>query len=289
MFKALAEYVMRGRIQAIAIALIGSWIPFISQATLGLVTLRRGWREGFLITLWASLPAFIGLWVGQVAAPMALASITVFFVGYLSSCVLRQSVSWPIALVATVALSALAALLIIMSGDNVAQEVLAFFTKLRESPDGSIPEDVQAFMDSWNATSAGGLIACWVGISTIIGLLIARWWQALLYNPGGFQQEFHDLRLPLGFGLLSAVTAASCYFAGEEYLYWSGLLGLPLMFAGLGLAHWLIARYKLGMPALIVLYMALPLIIVSSLVIMFLALLDAVLDLRNKLRIGQSQ
>jgi len=26
-------------------------------------------------------------------------------------------------------------------------------------------------------------------------LMLARWWQAVLYNPGGFQQEFHQFKL----------------------------------------------------------------------------------------------
>jgi hypothetical protein len=35
-------------------------------------------------------------------------------------------------------------------------------------------------------------------ISLILSLLIARWLQALLFNPGGFRSEFVDLRLHPG-------------------------------------------------------------------------------------------
>ena len=38
----------------------------------------------------------------------------------------------------------------------------------------------------------------WMGVlflATVLKLFLARWWQARLYNPGGFQQAFHSLRL----------------------------------------------------------------------------------------------
>ena len=33
-------------------------------------------------------------------------------------------------------------------------------------------------------------------ISLIATLLLARWWQSVLFNPGGFRDEFYSLRLP---------------------------------------------------------------------------------------------
>lgn len=33
-------------------------------------------------------------------------------------------------------------------------------------------------------------------VSLITTLLLARWWQSVLFNPGGFRNEFHALRLP---------------------------------------------------------------------------------------------
>lgn len=34
-----------------------------------------------------------------------------------------------------------------------------------------------------------------VSVLLVVSLLMARWWQAMLYNPGGFRKEFHHLRL----------------------------------------------------------------------------------------------
>lgn len=288
MFKALAEYAMRGRLQAICIALIGSWLPFISQAVLGLVTLRKGWQEGLIVTLWASLPAFIGLWMAKVSAPIALAGIVVFFIGYAASCVLRSTVSWPYTLVATVLLSALSALLIVESSSSIEQQVSSFFEKAMQGSEGASSQQVQDVMNSWTAVSIGGLIAVWVALTSVVGILIARWWQALLYNPGGFREEFHRLRMSPQLAVASAATAILCASSTAEFQFWGAVAGLPLLIAGLGLAHWLIARFKLGAPVVVMLYIAIPLIAFSALILMVLALLDALLDIRNRLKTDPS-
>jgi predicted lysophospholipase L1 biosynthesis ABC-type transport system permease subunit len=115
-------------------------------------------------------------------------------------------------------------------------------------------------------------------------MLISRWWQALLYNPGGFRQEFHAMRLDPKLSLALAGAAAMCLGLGGSYQFWSALAGMPLLFAGLGLAHWMIARFRLGTPVVVLLYIAIPLIAFSAMILMILALIDSLLDIRNKLK-----
>ena len=59
MMRGLAEFVMRGRWQALAVALMGSVLvvaaPF-SAAAVALVTMGRGVRDGAWVVLWALLP-----------------------------------------------------------------------------------------------------------------------------------------------------------------------------------------------------------------------------------------
>lgn len=289
MFKALAEFVMRGRVSAIAVALIGSWLPFLSQAVLGLVTLRKGWQEGLVLTLWASLPAFVGFWVGQAAVPIALATIAVFYVSFFACCVLRYSVSWPATLSALVALTTLSSLAVIALSDGFVDQVSAFFEELMTPPDGELGEEAKKFLSSWSVVRAGGLIAYWIGIGALVGLFMARWWQALLYNPGGFRQEFHHLRLPVSVATISAVAWVYTASQGHDYQFWASLFGMPLWMSGLALAHWLVARYKLGVAALVTMYVLLPIIPAVLIVLMLLALLDAGLDLRSKFKTDQSQ
>jgi hypothetical protein len=50
-------------------------------------------------------------------------------------------------------------------------------------------------------------VALAVGVVSglIAMLLLARWWQSALYNPGGFQSEFHGLVLPASVSPLAAI------------------------------------------------------------------------------------
>jgi uncharacterized protein YybS (DUF2232 family) len=53
-----------------------------------------------------------------------------------------------------------------------------------------------------------GVIAAGVSVNAILGLVIGRAWQAKLYNPGGFADEFHQLKLGKPLALTAAVVTA---------------------------------------------------------------------------------
>ena len=58
--RGLAEFIMRGRWQALAVAVLGAGsllFGWISASAVALVTLRRGVVTGAWLTLWALLPA----------------------------------------------------------------------------------------------------------------------------------------------------------------------------------------------------------------------------------------
>ncbi|MEZ5581549.1 MAG: hypothetical protein R3F37_01040 [Candidatus Competibacteraceae bacterium] len=56
------------------------------------------------------------------------------------------------------------------------------------------PQTLQQLLD-YLAPMVVGLIFANGLASLLCGLLLGRWWQALLFNPGGFSREFHELRL----------------------------------------------------------------------------------------------
>ena len=96
--RALAEFVMRGRVQAILVAVVGIFLPFfawISAAVIGLVVLRKGTGEGFLVLSWALLAALTVLfWRGDIGPVTALTGTAI------AALTLRWTVSWPYALIA---------------------------------------------------------------------------------------------------------------------------------------------------------------------------------------------
>ena len=65
----LAEFIMRGRWQALAVAVIGSVLVIaapVSAAAIALVTLGRSMRDGAWVALWSMLPALLLGWVREI-------------------------------------------------------------------------------------------------------------------------------------------------------------------------------------------------------------------------------
>ena len=114
--------------------------------------------------------------------------------------------------------------------------------------------------------------------------MIARWCQSALYNPGGFGTEFHQLRLSPAVSGSIVLAMAVCYMFGDQLGRWLPLLTVPLVFASIGLVHWLIANRGLSKNWVAGFY--------GSLVLLFqivypflasLALMDSWFDIRNRI------
>ncbi len=58
----LAEFIMRGRVQAITVVVLASAVPmmfWLSAAAVSLVLLRRGLNDALSVIVWALLPALL--------------------------------------------------------------------------------------------------------------------------------------------------------------------------------------------------------------------------------------
>jgi hypothetical protein len=117
-----------------------------------------------------------------------------------------------------------------------------------------------------------------------MSLLIARWWQSAVYNPGGFQEEFH------GFTISSkvAVILLAIFLIGrlipEGYQLWADLALLPFLIAGIALFHSTVKLFGLGGQWVAFLYVGL--IFMGkpvTLVLVGLGLAESLIDLRSRL------
>lgn len=249
--RSLAEYIMRGRFQAFFIAFLGGLgllLP-LSQAAQGLVSLRKGWQEGLYVTLWAFLPVLTLFWLSQYGELRAYATISIFVVTYACCLVLRGTISWGITLFALLIFSGISAVLVFVSTDNLAPMLQQEWDSYMEKQ----PVENRVAAELTGIKISGG-IAAWIGFASIIGVIVARWFQAMLYNPGGFREEFHNLRLPKQVAAVCAVGLAATYYFGTEYEFWGVLFSLPMFFAGLGLIHYTVAQFSMGALPLVVLY-----------------------------------
>jgi hypothetical protein len=246
---------MRGRWQALAVAVLGAGsllFGWISAAAIALVTLRQGVASGGWLVFWALLPAVVASWLsGDPGSVLLLLGVFVLAV------VLRATVSLALA----VAASALVGLisgggLLLIGADFLAQLVEVFAALLEQLQSNVATEESMALVLSAPSTvQVAGILAAGNAVTAVLSLLLARYWQALLYNPGGFREEFHALRLPplwtTGLGLLSlAVWAQEPWVSG-----WALVVSVPLMFCGFSLVHAYVAASGRGASSLVIFYL----------------------------------
>ncbi len=262
---------MRGRAQASVVALIGSWFPLISPATVALVSLRHGTLDGLLVLLWALLPALAAFWISEMGPLMPMVTIIGLAVTLAVAVLLRSSSSWPKALLGLVAMSCLAGLSLALVLPNPVQEVTLVLGEMLEQAqqgDQVLPAPSETFVI--------GLISYVIAVSSWWSLLLARWWQSMLYNPGGFQLEFPQMRLSPLQALVCLAAFSYCWLQGGDYQTWSGLFVLPLQVVGVAIVHYAVKARNMGSQWLIMLYLSMLLISPITVLLGIIAVIDTV-------------
>jgi hypothetical protein len=278
----LAEFIMRGRTQAAVVALIGNWVPLVAPGAVALVTLRAGASNGLLVLLWALLPAALMLGFSQVDPLAPVIMISGLVVTFLLASMLRAGAPWPQCLMAAVALGMLAAVLLRFLVPDLVQALADNLARLMEQLHEQAGTDVEPPGPS--VVMVTGLLANVIGFSSVLGLMLGRWWQALLYNPGGFAQEFQNLRLNTPQALICLAAGLYGLLQGPEYSWWAALFTLPLLFVGLAIIHRLVALKGLGVQWLVLFYIALVVLDPVSQLLVALAFVDTWLNIRGRVK-----
>lgn len=273
--RAIAEFAMRSRLRAVLLTMVG--IPLISPAVLALVGLRRGSTDGLFVLAWAVLPVVAAAGAGYMSPLMAGLAITHFVAVLAGALVLRATRAWSWALVALTVAASLGILLTSQVSGGVLENLLE---AAKEASAGADTAQLQQLFSS--ETQANGYLT-WVSvISATLALVLGRWWQALLYNPGGLQQEIHNLRMPLPLAAIGMLLWIFC-LVSEHYVFWGAVAAFPMLVAGIGLMHWLVAQRGWGRGPLIALYVML---VIAALplagFLCGLALIDSWIDIRAR-------
>jgi hypothetical protein len=248
--RGLAQYAMSGRRQAIIAAFVCGLIPLLNMLTpaiLALVLLRHGQRETVLVTAWAALPLVGWALMGDITPLILLCGVLVL------ASVLRQTSSWQYTLLAGILVGVGAEMALRLRPDFllVLQQQVEAFLAAGALPDQ--PEVSQEIMRN-ALISLFGVMHMFMSVCLI---LLARWWQSLLFNPGGFQQEFHQIKLQPAVAVMLTVLFVLASTGVTVLAGWTMYFLMPLFFAGLALVHGLIGLKKLSWVWLIALYMLL--------------------------------
>ena len=286
--RALAEFIMRGRAQACAVAFLGNLFPLISPATVGLVSLRKGSQEGVVVLLWAALPLIASYFFDQGSSLLTFVSGLSLLMTLISANVLRVTGSWQwtilTSMLTAVVVMLATALLLSTDVDLLVDRLSTMFAEIAQQQSSQ----VEPFIASRPLVL--GLGALMLAVNTILCLFVSRWWQAMLYNPGGFGEEFRQLRLDVRAAGLSIIAFTVALYLPTEYRFWAELMVLPLVLSGLSLMHYGVNVAALGKAWLVFMYVGL---VVSGPVIggllVGLGLADSLLNLRLRLTAGKDR
>ncbi|MHA6136004.1 YybS family protein [Pseudomonas mohnii] len=284
--RALAEFIMRGRMQATLVVAGCAALPllyWLGAAAGCLVLLRRGLRDALGVLALGLLPALI--WWLKFDDPRAF----LVLLGSASlALVLRASESWNRVLLVSIAMGVVFSVVLGTAFgpqiEMLAQALIKVMPSLLGEVYQKMSVDEQARFASLIAPILTGLIAALLQIVSVLSLIVGRYWQALLYNPGGFGREFRAIRIPLGPAMLLLAGMVVTPNFGVQMSMLVPLCSVPLVFAGLALIHGLVAQKRLARFWLVGLYVTLLLfmqLIYPLLVV--LAIVDSLIDFRGRL------
>ena len=275
---------MRGRKEAVLTVLFATGtilFVWLAAAVIALVTLRKGASQGGYLLLWGLLPAVLIAAYGDTGPLTTLLGVT------LVATVLRATASWPWALVAAVISGLLTALVMLTAGAGYIELILQMFgdmlAELARQSAAAAQTDTAAALALPNAEQVAGLLGLSNAFTVTICLLLGRWWQSLLYNPGGFQREFHRLRLPPSLTIILLLSSFLLSAIGLNYRFWAVICALPFLFAGFALVHGLFAQKRLNGGWLSIFYGAWLLLAPIKIVLLILVVVDSFADIRGRL------
>ncbi|MEJ2760611.1 MAG: DUF2232 domain-containing protein [Gammaproteobacteria bacterium] len=268
--RALGNYIMRGRLHAIGVVSVMTMLSLLlppltyvlSGAPVGLVSLRRGARIGMQVILGSMVVMALLCYPAGINPLLAPAfAVSVWAPVWLCAVILRLTESQGLLVMAAGALGAVFVVLMHLMVDDVTGWWKSWFdtwVQNHMTPDAASRYHslLDSAMPMMNAMMASGMV-----ISLVLTVILARWWQAILYNPGGFKAEFYRLRLPRYLAAATfAVAVLSLVDVGLDKGLFRDLLAVLVflyLFQGVAAVHRTVSARELSSGWLVGMYVLL--------------------------------
>lgn len=283
--RTLADFIMRGRVQATLVVAGSAALPllfWLSAAAGCLVLLRRG-SDALSVLGIGMLSALVSWYF--LKDPTTL--LVLLGAGGLAL-VLRAGHTWNRVLLCSVAVGLLCAVSLGTVFSSFIESLAQTFEDVLPLAMGGVYEtfsaDQKAFFIALSAPLMIISIALSSQIFSVLCLILGRYWQALLYNPGGFGREFRAIRFPKSVALSLLAVMCVAPFFGLHALILLPLCSVPLVFAGLALIHGLVAQKRLATFWLVGLYVTLlPFMHLLGPLLVVMAIVDSLIDFRGRM------
>ena len=304
LLRRITDFLLQNRVQAMAVAFLFAFVPVIGSIGIliaAFITLRKGIVEGALVTLAATIPYMISFGLSPTSAGQ-MEVLGVILLGNLLiwafSAGLRQFGSWNFILESAALAGVLLVSAVHLINPNIqnwwATELTTQFTKTTDAVSGKLNMDPSAQLMAKEAQLqvvnivkqyATGFLAVSILLSALLQVVIARWWQAIIFNPGGLQKELYQIRFSYVAGAVYSICLLLVYLQMELALDVFPVLSAIFFFAGLSLIHWRISLTKANWLWLLLIYLGIGLLFpVSVILVSILALFDTGLDFRKRFK-----
>lgn len=296
----LARYALKGVSQAAlvaaALAIFGLLLPpvttpagWISSAVIGLVTLVHGHRQGMLVMVISVIGSavFAGLIFGVPHIAIYFGLMTWLPV-WIAALVLRQTVSLALSVQSITGMSLFGVIVTYVLFPEYAEfwrgqfDLIVAEVAKASQLDASQLTELNEFKELVLALFPG-LIASGIMFATILSLLLARWWQAMFYNPGGFSTEYRNLDLGNSMALFTVGLCVAAVLMQTDITY-SLLLVLSFvyMMQGSSIMHAVFASKQLNAVWLYLVYILMLFIPQLAVLLAFIGLVDTWIDIRRR-------
>ncbi|HIO97607.1 MAG TPA: DUF2232 domain-containing protein [Leucothrix sp.] len=298
----MASFIMAGRMQAaifvIASTLISLLLPpmiVFSNAAIALITLRKGWQQGVAFTLLATLTlVLISVILQQSAGSGVIAGLINWLPMVLLASALAMTKSWGKTLLLILAFSAIGVLLFHLIHPDASaywkpmlEQMKPFLLKMQQAnqTSGNIGKSLDETINN-AANWMTGTFAAALAIISILSLIIARNWQARLYNPGGFGEEFRQIRIGKQASIALVVAIVIAVLSGNQLIVELIMVGIAIfLFQGLSLAHAMVKKRGMNTRWLIGLYILMFLLPIEMIVLLAtFGIIDNFADFRAKIK-----
>ena len=290
----LARFALKGASQAALVAatlaMLGLIFPpaaWISSAAIALVTLVHGFRQGMLVMTISIIGSavFAAMIFGAPHVAVVFALLAWLPV-WIAAVVLKQTVSIAASLQLMTAISLFSVIVIYTlfpefsefwreQFDFIVTQVASQSDELQLSELQQLEEHVLALLP--------GLFASSILFTTMLSLYLARWWQAVLYNPGGFSKEYQSLNLGKKMGLFTVGLGIAAVLMKTDVTY-SLLLVLSSVYLmqGSAIMHAVFAGKQLNAVWLYLVYILMLFIPQIVVLLAFIGLGDTWIDIRRR-------
>ena len=296
--RALASFVMRGVPQAVMVTILLAALSLLlpptsifSAAAVTLVTLRSGAIPGALLVGLATATTGIIALFALGGLNLAIGFLVLMWIpAWLLALVLRSSRSLSLSVAGALVLGiVMIGAQFLQTGDPVAEWrslLTPFVESLTEAQ--LVETSQQAALVSLMASWMPGIVAAGFFLQLLASLFVGRWWQSMLFNPGGFRAEFHQLRLPRILAIVLLIMFVMLLVQTESGVslveYVLVLLVSAWFIHGLALAHGIVGRLGSSSGWLIGIYLLLLFALPHTVIVLAtVGIADAWFDFRARL------